>query len=291
MTMTTEQQPDAPVLAGVTRWPRRSRSDAVRVTLDNIVAVADWISDSGRHCDQYERHLVIDGGCQHAAIGDWVVRHDAPEPCFTVHPAGDPLIFPPDEYAAVRTVAEAAGMVGPSPDACRVPPAAPERSRGHAGASLAGCPTPCDAGCELNPDGCHQSHDPVHMRWHDPGWSCEMVQQAIAEAVSAEREHAEAAGAKLAAITARCEGKRLVMAGDILEIIGTGEETGHARRLLAQARAADAAYRLAAARAAVYEFLHQHGQLASARYAVALDLADTLRRIIDGTEEEGADHG
>jgi hypothetical protein len=54
--------------------------------------------------------------------------------------------------------------------------------------ALAGCPTLCDPDCELNPDGCHQSHIPVHMRWHDPGWSCGEVQRAIAEAVSAERD-------------------------------------------------------------------------------------------------------
>jgi hypothetical protein len=56
------------------------------------------------------------------------------------------------------------------------------------------------ADCEAE---CHQSHDPVYKRWHDPGWSCGEVQRAITEAVSAEKERAEAAEAKLAAVAAR----------------------------------------------------------------------------------------
>jgi hypothetical protein len=44
---------------------------------------------------------------------------------------------------------------------------------------LAGCPTPCDPGCEAD---CHESHQVRYKQWHQPGWSCEQVQRAIAEA-------------------------------------------------------------------------------------------------------------
>ena len=120
----------------------------------------------------------------------------------TYEPAPAPLVMPPDEFAALKAVADAAGTV--SDDTGRALTTRHGQARERARASLPGCPTPCDDDCELNPDGCHQSHEPVHKRWHDPGWSCQMVQQAIAEAVSAERARAEAAEAKLAAITAHC---------------------------------------------------------------------------------------
>ena len=45
------------------------------------------------------------------------------------------------------------------------------------------------------------------------------------EASAAERVRAEAAEAKLAGVRARCEGRRLVMAGDILAIIGSEEDS------------------------------------------------------------------
>ncbi len=44
---------------------------------------------------------------------------------------------------------------------------------------LAGCPTPCDPDCEA---ACHESHQIRYKQWHQPGWSCEQVQRAIAEA-------------------------------------------------------------------------------------------------------------
>jgi len=44
------------------------------------------------------------------------------------------------------------------------------------------------------------------------------------ELVAKHRARAVAAEAKLAEVRARCEGRRLVMAGDILAIIGAGEE-------------------------------------------------------------------
>lgn len=55
-------------------------------------------------------------------------------------------------------------------------------------------------------------------------------------------------------------------------------------RLIADAQAADTAYRLAAVKVAVYEFLHQHGRSESPVFKVALDLAVSLRKIIDGDE-------
>lgn len=84
--MMSEQQPGTPAVPGVTRWRERAGgyAEAVRVTLDNIVGVADWISDSGAHCDQYERHLVITESRHGAALGDWVICRDGLEPCFTV---------------------------------------------------------------------------------------------------------------------------------------------------------------------------------------------------------------
>ena len=63
------------------------------------------------------------------------------------------------------------------------------------------------------------------------------------------------------------------------------DEAAEARRLMADARAADTAYRLAAVKVTVYEFLHQYGHSSLPSFQVALDLAVSLRKIIDGTEE------
>ena len=186
----------------------------------------------------------------------------APDPQPVTPAVPGSLIMPADEFAAVKTVAskltEGAVVVpaGTVPDGTgRALATRQERSRERTGAApalpLAGCPSPCDPDCEAD---CHQSHGPVHKRWHDPGWSCQMVQQAIAEAVGAERERAgagrvrvlryrlraEAAERKLAAIEAPCRaqagnpecpecgrGEALVRASDILAIIGTeGEVSG-----------------------------------------------------------------
>jgi len=136
----------------------------------------------------------------------------APDPQPVTPAVPGSLIMPADEFAAVKTVAskltEGAVVVpaGTVPDGTgRALATRQERSRERTGAApalpLAGCPSPCDPDCEAD---CHQSHGPVHKRWHDPGWSCQMVQQAIAEAVDAERERAGAAERKLAAIEAPC---------------------------------------------------------------------------------------
>jgi hypothetical protein len=60
-----------------------------------------------------------------------------------------------------------------------------------------------------------------------------------------------------------------------------GDGAEHARHLIAQARAADAEYKVAAVRAEVYTFLHQYGRSTSASYQVAIDLASSLRKIVD----------
>jgi hypothetical protein len=59
--------------------------------------------------------------------------------------------------------------------------------------TLPPCPTPCDDDCELNPDGCHESHIPDHgnKRGHQPH-GCLEIRRAIAAAVAAEQERAEA---------------------------------------------------------------------------------------------------
>lgn len=62
------------------------------------------------------------------------------------------------------------------------------------------------------------------------------------------------------------------------------EEAAGARQLLADAQAADTAYRLAAVKVVVYEFLHQYGHSELPTFKVALDLAVSLRKIIDGTD-------
>lgn len=74
------------------------------------------------------------------------------------------------------------------------------------------------------------------------------------------------------------------LADAILAIIGSEDgEAEHARQLIAHAEAADAGYRLAAVKVAVYEFLHGHqGREVP---AMALDLAVSLKKIIDGSEE------
>src|SRR5205823_931187 len=51
---------------------------------------------------------------------------------------------------------------------------------------------------------------------------------------------------------------------------------------------ADAAYKVAAVRAVLYTFLHRHGRSALPAFKVAIDLASSLRNIIDGLGDEGA---
>jgi len=63
------------------------------------------------------------------------------------------------------------------------------------------------------------------------------------------------------------------------------DEAAEAGRLMADAHAADTAYRLAAVKVTVYEFLHQYGHSELPAFKVALDLAVSLRKIVDGTGE------
>jgi hypothetical protein len=59
--------------------------EAVRLTEDNAVAVADWVSDHGTHCDQFPERLLIGTleGEMSAPLGWWVIRGVAGEfyPC------------------------------------------------------------------------------------------------------------------------------------------------------------------------------------------------------------------
>jgi hypothetical protein len=73
-----------------------------------------------------------------------------------------------------------------------------------------------------------------------------------------------------------------------LAVIGTEEEAALARHLVAQAKAADAGYKVAAVRAGLYTFLHQYGRSELPAFKVAIDLAVSLRKIVDdlGDEEE-----
>jgi hypothetical protein len=99
---------------------------AVQLTPDNLVEVADWISDNGVKCDQWAGHLAFPapwaalqaGQLQHAEPGDWVlatgggsgfwveedaafvglwkvVEHEEPPPA----PAED---LPPGEFARIE---------------------------------------------------------------------------------------------------------------------------------------------------------------------------------------------
>ena len=134
--------------------------------------------------------------------------------------------------------------------------------------------------------------------WNTSCTSCARV----LDSAYAETVRREAAEAALAAIKAECRG-HLERAGaergsvccphlaeDILAIAGD-EEAALARRLVAQAEAADAKYKVAAVRAAVYTFLHQYGRSELPTFKVAIDLAVSLRRIVDnlGSEEENGD--
>lgn len=76
-----------------------------------------------------------------------------------------------------------------------------------------------------------------------------------------------------------------------LAAIGTEEGAAFARQLIAQAEAADAGYKVAAVRAALYTFLHQYGRSELPTFKVAIDLAVSLRKIVDdlGGEEEARD--
>jgi hypothetical protein len=53
--------------------------------------------------------------------------------------------------------------------------------------TLPPCPTPCDDDCELNPDGCHESHEVPSHRGHQPH-GCHEIRVAIAGWVAVERE-------------------------------------------------------------------------------------------------------
>jgi hypothetical protein len=59
-----------------------------------------------------------------------------------------------------------------------------------------------------------------------------------------------------------------------------------ARQLVAQAEAADAEYKVAAVRAGLYTFLHRHGRSALPEFEVAIDLAVSLRKIVDDLSDE-----
>ena len=59
-----------------------------------------------------------------------------------------------------------------------------------------------------------------------------------------------------------------------------------ARRLVADAEAADTVYRLAAVKVVVYEFLHQYGHSELPTFQVALDLAVSLRKIVEGRDDD-----
>jgi hypothetical protein len=66
------------------------------------------------------------------------------------------------------------------------------------------------------------------------------------------------------------------------------DELAAVRQLAAAARAADAAYKVAAVRVVLYEFLHQYGRSVLPAFKVALDLASSLRNIIDDLAENDA---
>jgi hypothetical protein len=46
--------------------------------------------------------------------------------------------------------------------------------------TLPPCPTACDDDCELNPDGCHESHQVDYKRTHQP-WACHDLRVTMAE--------------------------------------------------------------------------------------------------------------
>ena len=54
--------------------------DARQLTADNLVEIADWVSDAGTRCDQFETHIwmgpwITTRGDEHYAHpGDWIVR-------------------------------------------------------------------------------------------------------------------------------------------------------------------------------------------------------------------------
>jgi hypothetical protein len=125
------------------------------------------------------------------------------------------------------------------------------------------------------------------------------------ELVAKHRARAEAAEATLAGVRTKAgEWAALAPADDwgesmgdtaiadcgraILAITGSEEESALARRLVAQAEAADDGYKVAATRAALHEFLHQYGRSTLPTFKVAVDLAVSLRKIVDdpGSEEE-----
>jgi hypothetical protein len=91
----------------VRRYRKRKRPvvvEAVRLTEGNAVAVADWVSDHGTHCDQFPERLLIGTleGEMSAPLGWWVIRGVAGEfyPC-------EPKIF----EAAYEPVTDGDGPV------------------------------------------------------------------------------------------------------------------------------------------------------------------------------------
>lgn len=47
-------------------------SEERQLTADNLVEVADWVSDTGVRCDQFERYIMLGG--VHAFPGDRIIR-------------------------------------------------------------------------------------------------------------------------------------------------------------------------------------------------------------------------
>jgi hypothetical protein len=109
---------------------------------------------------------------------------------------------------------------------------------------------------------------------------------------AAETFRREAADAKLAELrSVLLEGgqEHGIVRRRALGIIGSEGEADLARHLVAQAKAADAEYKVAAARVVLYEFLHQYEQSELSAFRVAIDLASSLRKIIDDLDgEEGS---
>jgi hypothetical protein len=127
--MSDDIQPEGPAVPGVTRWRQKGGEvEAVRLTPGNGSQVWEW-AESKPH---YATGGIVDGltvygtgGREVASFGDWVVRFPAgtfrvfSDSEFTAafEPAPEPLVMPPDEFEATRTVAERMGLAEPAPGA------------------------------------------------------------------------------------------------------------------------------------------------------------------------------
>lgn len=291
--MSTEQ-PEAPTLPGVTRWRKKPiEITAIQFTGTNVDEIWDAFGAAGIYgpTETNPDHLIlttVHGDEAPARAGDWIIPDAAPD---TFYPCK------PDVFARTYEPAETPDAESPAPVPAERSAEATQPAEGIGalleasardgiGEYLGELADALGIGARNRPGSVHEAMHQC-LTWASHWRNRAGHQQA----------RAEAAEAKLAEIEALCCHQRAsapesvrtptVAVVRILAILGTEGGADLARHLVAQAKVADAEYKVAEVRVTLYEFLHQYGQSELPAFKIAIDLASSLRKIIDdlGGEE------